>query len=106
MRDANKTLRTKTVQRLLDWLNEELYAETNDLSTYVELYPLEKQYTELSEDYMAIYCIKNHRVFSEAVCRTSAELQHTLFYMLNEARFSSSSLTHFWLDGGYIYAED
>lgn len=105
MRDANKTLRTKTVQRLVDQINDALYAETNDLSLYVELDPLEKQSTELPEDYMAVYCIKGHLVISDAVCRTSADLQRTLFYMLSQARFPSQSATHFWTDEGYIYAE-
>ena len=105
MRDANKTIRTKTVQRLVDQINDALYAETNDLSLYVELEPLERQFTDLPEDYLAIYCIKGHLVISEAVCRTSSDLQRTLFYMLSQARFPSQSVTHFWTDEGYIYAE-
>ena len=81
MRQPLKTLKSLTVQRKLDWLNDCIYSDTNDVDIHVELVA--------SSDCIWIYQIYHNIIFDTLRCNNTQTLYYQLDRLSQEARYHS-----------------
>lgn len=90
MRDPIKTKDSLTVQRKLDLLNENLYADTDDIDIHVEL--------ACTQDYIIVIQYFHGAVYEVRHAYTASILYSILDDLSYEARFHSHET---WYDRAY-----